>query len=183
MSKQDTVSKKYFQDNERFADLFNFFLYGGENVISPNHLKDLDTTQIAVPFGSDQKSVPIQKYRDLLKVLEAKSDENFTYLLLAAELQTKQHYAMPVRNMLYDAIQYSNQVEKISKRHKERGDSTKDSDEFLSGFYKTDKLTPVITLVVYLGAEHWDAPRSLHEMLMLDNTELLKFIPDYNLNP
>ena len=53
--------------------------------------------------------------------------------------------------------------------------------EFLSGFRKGDKLMPVITAVIYFGAEEWDATMSIHEMLDVDE-ELLPFIPDYRIN-
>lgn len=49
MSIKDSVSKKYLQDNERFADLFNFYLYDGKRIINPQELKPLDTTEIALP--------------------------------------------------------------------------------------------------------------------------------------
>ena len=54
--------------------------------------------------------------------------------------------------------------------------------EFLSGFLKTDKLIPVITLVVYFGVEKWDGPISLHEMLDTNNDVVLKYIQDYRIN-
>ena len=34
-----------------------------------------------------------------------------TYVLLGIENQTRIHYAMPVRNIIYDALQYGKQVE------------------------------------------------------------------------
>ncbi|MDO4289251.1 MAG: Rpn family recombination-promoting nuclease/putative transposase, partial [Eubacterium sp.] len=36
--------------------------------------------------------------------------------------------------------------------------------EWLSQFSKTDKLIPVVTLVVYYGLEPWDGPRDLRDM-------------------
>ena len=54
--------------------------------------------------------------------------------------------------------------------------------EFLSGFHKEDKLTPVITLTVYWGADEWDAPRSLHEMLAVSDPQILKYVEDYHLH-
>ena len=39
--------------NEAFADAFNFLIYGGEDVVDPSLLQELDTTEIAVPFGMD----------------------------------------------------------------------------------------------------------------------------------
>ena len=89
---------------------------------------------------------------------------------------------MPVRNMLYDAMQYVEQIEAISKEHRINKDKPKNNGEFLSGFYKTDKLLPVITLTVYLGANKWDAPRSLHEMFLIEDSSMLKYINDFKLN-
>ena len=182
MSDKDAVSKKYLQDNARFADLFNFYLYGGRQVIQPDQLKPLDTTAITLPYGHDGKASPVQKQRDLIKIVSAKSDTDCTYLLLAAELQSELHYAMPARNMLYDAIQYTEQIEAITKTHRSHKDKAENVGEFLSGFYKSDKLLPVITLTIYLGAGQWDAPKSLHEMLTVRDESLLKYIPDYRLN-
>ena len=54
--------------------------------------------------------------------------------------------------------------------------------EFLSGFHRNDTLTPVITITVYLGAEAWDGPRSLHEMFGTLDEELKPWIPDYRIN-
>lgn len=42
--------------------------------------------------------------------------------------------------------------------------------EFLSGFWKTDRLIPVITLVIYLGSDSWDAPLSLKEMYSITDS-------------
>jgi len=54
--------------------------------------------------------------------------------------------------------------------------------EFLSGLRKTDKLKPVVTLVVYFGADDWDGPRSLKDMLEETSEAVLKHVNDCNLN-
>lgn len=51
----------------------------------------------------------------------------------------------------------------------------------LSGFYKEDRLTPVITLVVHFGADAWDGPLSLHEMMSVDKPEIMQMVPDYRI--
>ena len=33
MGKQDLLAKKYMSDNEKFADVFNYYLYNGKQVI------------------------------------------------------------------------------------------------------------------------------------------------------
>ena len=54
--------------------------------------------------------------------------------------------------------------------------------EFLSGFWKTDHLVPVITLVIYFGSESWDAPLSLKEMYSITDSVILSHAPDYHVN-
>ena len=55
-------------------------------------------------------------------------------------------------------------------------------DEFLSGFTKSDKLIPVITLVVYFGTTPWDGAMNLKDMFGELDKDISKFIPSYNLN-
>ena len=40
----------------------------------------------------------------------------------------------------------------------------------------------MITLVIYFGADHWDGPTSLHEMLSVKNSSILKYVADYRIN-
>ena len=56
------------------------------------------------------------------------------------------------------------------------------SAEYLSGFRKEDKLIPIITLVIYFGADPWDAARSIYDMLSVQDQTLLSYIPDYKIN-
>ena len=181
MADKDTVTKEYMQNRETFADAFNFYLYDGEQVIKPEQLKPLDTTAIALPYGENGKSVPVQKYRDVLKMVTAMTDDHAAYLILGIENQSKIHYAMPVRNMLYDSLQYTAQVDQIAKSHRNENDKAETSDEFLSGFYKTDKLLPVFTLTIYWGADEWTAPKDLHSMLSAE-PGMLRFIDNYHLH-
>lgn len=104
--------------------------------------------------------------------------------VLAVETQDKIHYAMPVRNMVYDGLDYAEQVRKVQKEHK--GKYTI-SEEFLSGFNKEDKIYPVITLVFYYDTKKWDAAKDLYDMMGLEDEikkhPLLKqYIPNYHIN-
>ena len=190
MGQKDITTKDYVKENTVFADAFNKFIYKGEQVIKPKNLKPLDTDLTAIPYGADGAGVPTQRYRDVLKSATAMEDENAVYLLLGIESQSEVHHAMPVRNMVYDALQYAAQVEEAARSHREArkaGDREELAKkptvgEYLSGFYKEDRLIPVITLVVYFGAGEWDGPMSLHEMLSVQNPEILSFVSDYKLN-
>ena len=172
-------------DNAHFADAFNFLIYNGRPMIDPGMLQPLDPAEIVIPYGNDSRA-PEQKYRDVLKLWQAMTDGNTIYAVLGEELQAKVHYAMPVKDMLYDAMHYAKQVEEANKsyRHQEgkKQQVRLTSAEFLSGFRKGDKLMPVITLVIYFGASEWDGPMSIHEMLSTKNEELLQFVPDYRIN-
>lgn len=182
MSKKDTITKEYIRNPEIFADVFNKFLYNGRQVINPKSLTELDTTEIALPYGEDSAAVPEQKYRDVLKL--AMTDGNVAYCILGTENQSDIHYAAPVKNMVYDAMQLSHQVTKAAQSHKKNKDSQykPSSQEYLSGFYKTDKLLPVITLVIFWGAEKWDAPLSLKDMYAPVDEAIMKYVPDYKVN-
>ena len=103
------------------------------------------------------------------------------YCILGIKNQTDVHYAMPVRNMLYDSMQYSNQVETARKSHKQ-AKNYGTHEEFLSGFHKDDYLLPVITLVIYFGADKWDAPRSIRKMMLVRDERILQYTPDYKIN-
>lgn len=178
----DIKTKQYVSRPEVFADLFNHFMYNGNNILKPENLSPSDTTEIALPYGFDMQTQPVQKYRDVLKNAVVMEDGKATYLLiLGAENQTYVHYAMPVKNMVYDALNYASQVTNISRSHRQNKDS-KTSDEYLSGMHKKDRLAPVVTLVVYLGQKIWDGPVRLHEMLSIQDEEILKYVPDYRIN-
>lgn len=184
MGVKDTVTTKYMRQNEIFADAFNYFVYGGEQVISPESLEELDTREIDVPYGGEKGAKqPVQKTRDVIKSVIAMMDKRTAYLLLAVENQSNIHYAMPVKNMVYDALQYAKQVEAAIASHKMSGDyKGVDSDEYLSGFMKADCLLPVITLVIYFDSKKWDGPLSIHEMFAGQDARVLAFVPDYKIN-
>lgn len=46
-------------------------------------------------------------------------DGEAIYLLMGLENQEEVNYAMPVKDMVYDALQYAAQVEKAAKSHRE----------------------------------------------------------------
>ena len=84
--------------------------------------------------------------------------------------------------MVYDALKYAGQVENSARSHIEAKQWPSTSGEYLTGFYKDDRLIPVITIVVYFGSDTWNALRSLHEMLSIQDPEILSLVPDYRIN-
>jgi hypothetical protein len=180
MGKKDKKTKKFLSDAERFASICNAVLYDGKEVIKACDLHELDTTGIIMPFGKGKKSIALQKTRDLLKESVCMRDGGNIYAIFGIENQSNIHYAMPIRNMLYNAMAYIIQADAVEKRHKENKDVT--GDEFLSGFGKEDKLGPVITITVYWGTKPWDGPRTLAEMLMPHDAKLDKYLDKSSIN-
>ena len=223
MGTADIVTKEYMRENTVFADAFNYLIYNGKKMIDPANLKEIDPTEIALPFDDEEKAGKekdgedkkrkaqgttewsslknepvrkktasragkktdaVQRYRDLLKSAIVKQDERTSYVLLGVENQTDVHYAMPVRNAIYDALQYGRQVADIAAEHRrnKKEFSGKNNGEYLSGYLKEDHIRPVITLVIHFGAEEWDGPLSLHEMMSTRDMELLSFVENYRIH-
>ena len=192
--KADTVTKDYVKDAGVFADIFNYYIYGGRQVILPEQLTERDSTKIALPYGADGAVVPIQKFRDVQKLYAAMTDGKMEYVLYGAENQAEIHYAMPVKNNLYDALEYAGQVEEAAKLHRkemkrkkeegessvEEGGKTPSAGEFLSGFWVEDRLIPSITVTIFFGSEEWDGPLSLFEMMDVSDPDVLACMDNYH---
>ena len=91
MGKVDTVTKAYMRKNNIFADAFNYLIYEGKTVVEPERLREVDTTEIALPFGpqeNGQSNDLVQKYRDILKSAVVMQEDEAAYILLGIENQT-----------------------------------------------------------------------------------------------
>lgn len=183
MGKKDTQTKLYMSDPKHFADAFNSSVFKGKQVVHADSLslQEMDSTELGIVITEDAKDI-VQKVRDILKKSIIMNDGKTAFLLLGIKNQSEVHYAMPVKNLIYDALNYGNQVNKIAALHRKDKD-IRNNAEYLSGFCKTDKLMPVITLTVYFGAKEWDAPRCLKDMFPEDiNDEILNEVDDYKLH-
>jgi len=192
--KADTITKAYVQDVNIFADIFNYYIYKGKPVIKPEQLTERDPTEIALPYGADGAVVPVQKFRDVQKLYAAMTDGKMEYVLYGVENQSRVHLAMPVRNYLYDALEYAGQVEEAAKSHKKEreeqkkkektgGESKKTSsdEEFLSGFWKEDRLIPSITVTILFSPKPWDGPLSLFEMMGISDPAVQACMDNYHM--
>ena len=142
MGQKDTLSKNCFKDNRRFADLINAYCFHGEPLISPDDIQDCDSSvQTASP--SKRGSLILREgFQDITRKIVCKTQ----VILASLEAQTRVDYGMPVRVLGYDAGRYREQM--IAKRnlHLEHKEFT--SHDFLSFLTKTDRLSPVITIVL-----------------------------------
>ena len=72
-------------------------------------------------------------------------------------------------------MSYTKQVEEIAESHRKKKD-VNSSAEFLSCFKKTDKINPVITFVMLWSPGKWDGPESIHEMMDIYDSRILKSV-------
>ena len=203
MGAKDSVTRTYLRRGDIFADAFNHLLYGGRPVLVPESLAEADTAQTAVLHQQTRLLGTAQRYRDIFKRAIVKTDGQADYLLLGIESQSAVHYAMPVRNLLYDALSYAGQIREFAiGKHQPQGRAANhqqphqkepladaqakalrknNSSDFLSGFDRMERLFPVITLVVYLDSSPWDGPLRLSDMMRQISDELRPFVQDYQI--
>lgn len=181
MGKKDVRTKRFMQDSRRFADICNYYLYGGRYVIKSEDLKEMDSAELMISSEDKLHTATMQKMRDVLKTVVVKESGGTFYMLVGVENQSDVNYAIVVRNMLYDSINYSEQVAKLTKKNKQNKE-LKTSSEFLSGLKREDRLIPVVTITLFWGAGKWDGARSLHDMLATTDQRVLSYVPDYKIN-
>lgn len=51
MGVKDTATIKMMWQNKFFADSFNYYIYGGRQVIQPSDLVEIDTRELDMPYG------------------------------------------------------------------------------------------------------------------------------------
>ena len=195
MTKKDHLTKTYIGDNVIFADVVNYAVYDGVQVITPEVLEDGNTIATSYIYKGDGFRLTFERTRDVRKIARKNSVDNTCYMVFGAENQSQLHYAMPVKAMTYDVLEYICQIENRKKTFKAISEAKKageepleappDNVEFLSSWKADDELVPVVTIVINFGEKKWDAPVTLHEMFdktkrkFQRNRIIREMIPDY----
>lgn len=169
MPTPNSALKDFFSDNEMVADVFNTYMFG-EVVLKPEDLQSIDTACSDTVEQAKGMEV-LGRYRDISR----KASMGAQYVILGIENQDKVHYAMPLRVMLYDVLGYTAECKSLGASQDVKKWTT---DEFLSKLEKGTKITPIFTIVFYTGEQAWDGPRSLYDMLDMDDW-LKEYVPDY----
>ena len=160
MGERNVVMNEFLSDRERFADLINAGIFKGKQIVKPEELTELDTS--ARRFEREEKKNRYYEYaRDQLKCWKCGNSQ----IVFGIEPEESVQYALPVKYMKYDSIQYQKNYRDIAKEHRKKKDLS--TQDFISQFTDADRLMPVVTLGVYCGGRRWDAPQSLHEILDL----------------
>ncbi len=172
----DLIFNNFWKDSVRFADFINAAVFDGEQVITPESLKDIDTKSSNI-IELKTGSVALVRTRDVVK----KSFQGIDFVIIGIESQKLIHYGMPLRAMLYDGLSYLAECQDIEK-HNKTLDETVTKDEFLSKLKKTDRIHPAITVVIYYGDKAWDGPLSLKDMFVDMPEKVLNAVSDYKMN-
>ena len=175
--KPDVVLKQYWSRNEEFADFFNAILFNGKMIIRPDDLEEADTDSSVLIENSDAIE-SIHLARDTIRIRKRIKTGKIELVLLGMEHQEHIHYAMPLRVMGMDYSAYKKQYDQNARTIKDQKGLSK--DEYLSGMKKTDKLIPVITIVVYYGEKPWDGALNIKQMLDIPR-DFRKYVCDYKM--
>lgn len=180
MGAKDEIVTPYFENPEVFCSFINGAVFQGRQVLRPEHLSELPREVIAqLPWSRNGKEEKKTVIRDTVKLVYLQT----VYVIFICENQSEIHYGMPIRMLLYDAVQYGEQMRKKQKENKEAG-SLKTPAEYLSGIHKGEKFLPVVSVVFYYGEKPWDGPVTLEEMIDLPEgfEELKEFLPTYKMH-
>lgn len=162
MGQKDVVLARYFEENARFADLVNGFLFDGAQAVSGQDISEKSAAVTGI-LGRLRNRFTFQKYRDMIRRVAL----GMRFIVIGVEHQDLVHYAMPVRVMLEDAAGYDEQMRRIQSLHRRRRDLK--GAEYVGRFSRKDRLEPVFTIVLYYGSEPWDGARDLYGLLDLDH--------------
>ena len=179
MGQSNAAVRQWMGNPKRFADLFNATVFNGEQVIRPEELEPVDGEDDILLTDKNGKKQEVHRYRDIVM----KWKKEAVLILLACENQAKVHYAMSVRNMLYDSLSYVGQIQRMWTKNVEKMSTA----EFLSKFRKDDRLITVLTLVFYYDVDQWDGSKDLYGMLQWSEDEkknavLKEYVPNYRIN-
>ena len=90
MGKKDIALARYFEDEDRYADLINGYVFSGEQVVSGSDILEKNILVTGV-LGTVRKWFAVQKYRDAVKRVVM----GMNFAVIALEHQDLVHYGMP----------------------------------------------------------------------------------------
>ena len=110
------------------------------------------------------------RYRDIKKHLK----EGGSFSVVAIENQSDTDFTMPWRIMMYDSLEYEQQIREIENGKRQSLSREKKSvSRQEARFGQKDRLHPVYTICLYHGTKPWDGPKCLGDMMEFgDNGKL-----------
>ncbi len=183
MGKKDLSLKTYLSDPTRYADVYNGGVFGGAQVLDASLLEEAATV-VTKTDGS-------QEVETICDIAMRQKVGGGLFALWILENQEEIDYGMTVRVLLREALEYDRQVKELK-----RGNAAEYRDkqgkytagEYLYKVRKSDRICPVVTLVIYWGNKPWDGPKSLHEFIDFGKydrrlaEEFKRLVPEYPLH-
>ena len=170
MGRKEEPMIAYYENVKHFAWLVNGWIYHGKNEIDETQIRPKNI-RLTGKSGTGKSARTRTRYRDISKELGKMK----IMLIIGTEIQSYVDYSMPVRIMDYDALEYNEQIKTIK---------SKTTGVTLSPLSENDLLTPVVTLVLYIGDKPWNGADSLHNLLDFSEVpqEFQKYISDYKIH-
>ena len=160
MGAENNAMLSYLDDDKRFADLFNQMYFKGQQVVDAGELAEASEVYHGKPGEKGG-----QRTRDIKRRLKSGKELK----ILAVESQSDVNYIMPWRIMDYDCREYEKQIRGAQRANRELDRAGTrvyaNEGERLSEVRREERFSPVYTLCLYHGAEEWDGPRSLKDMM------------------
>ena len=156
MGNKDLAEKNLLQYKDVFSDIVNVNLFGGRHYISANELSR-EPGELITKSSSDNKLKQLQM--DVPMKCNKKYNTRFFVCL---ENQSDINNIMPVRDMGYQHAKYMEQVRTIKEANRQQQAYP---SPITKGIHDTQKLDPVITLVLNYSQKEWKKPKQLQDVL------------------
>ena len=172
MGAKDLAEKNLLQYKDVFSDIVNVNLFGGRCYVSAKELS-------REPGELITKAVSDDKLRQLQMDVPMKCKKHNRSFFLCLENQSDKNNVMPVRDMGYQHAKYMEQIKEVKESNRKTGNYPNPMTKELND---SQKLSPVITLVLNYSQKEWEKPRCLNDMLEFPEDigeELTKWIPEH----
>ena len=173
MGAKDLAEKNLLQYKDVFSDIVNVNLFGGRCYVSAEELS-------REPGELITKVVSDDKLRQLQMDVPMKCKKHYRSFFLCLENQSEKNNVMPVRDMGYQHAKYMEQIKEVKESNRKTGNYPNPMTKELND---SQKLSPVITLVLNYSQNEWGKPRCLNDMLEFPEDmkcELELWIPSYS---
>ena len=172
MGAKDLAEKNLLQYKDVFSDIVNVNLFGGRCYVSEEELS-------REPGELITKAVSGKNLRQLQMDVPMKCKKNNRSFFLCLENQSDKNNVMPVRDMGYQHAKYMEQIKEAKESNRKTGNYPNPMTKELND---SQKLSPVITLVLNYSQKEWKKPKQLQDVLNIPKdikNMLLKHIPSY----
>ena len=99
MSEKDRISKRYLYVPERIADILNYYIFHGKQIVKAVHIRERKQEYFLVKQSSGNP-----KAKEVRRDIVVETEFNAKIVLIAIENQSDIHYAMPVRMLNGEAF-------------------------------------------------------------------------------